>query len=81
MPDFISTTWFAGAAPPRLSAALQSEIATAMIDVLKMADVQERFRNLSVAPDGRSPAETAAFIKNESHRWGEVIKKAGVVVD
>jgi len=81
MPDFISTTWFAAAAPPKLPTALQADIAKEMIDVLKMPEVQQKFRNLSVEPGGQSPAETAVFIKNESRRWGEVIKKTGVVVD
>jgi tripartite-type tricarboxylate transporter receptor subunit TctC len=81
MPDFISTTWFAAAAPPKLPAALQNQIANALIEVLKMPDVQEKFRNVGVEPVGGSPAEMAAFIKNEARRWGEVITKTGVVVD
>ena len=81
MPDFISTTWFAAAAPPKLPAALQHQIADAVIEVLKMPDVQQKFRNVGVEPVGGSPAEMAAFIKNEARRWGEVITKTGVVVD
>ena len=81
MPDFISTTWFAAAAPPKLPAALQQQIAGALIEVLKMPDVEQKFRNIGVEPVGGSPADTAAFIKNEARRWGEVITKTGVVVD
>jgi tripartite-type tricarboxylate transporter receptor subunit TctC len=81
MPDFISTTWFAAAAPPKLPAALQNQIAGAFNEVLKMADVQQKFRNVGVEPVGGSPAEMAAFIKTEARRWGEVITKTGVVVD
>jgi tripartite-type tricarboxylate transporter receptor subunit TctC len=64
-----------------MSAALQKQIADATIEVLKMPDVQQKFRNLSVEPGGESPVETAAFIKTETQRWGDVIKKTGVVVD
>jgi tripartite-type tricarboxylate transporter receptor subunit TctC len=81
MPEFISTTWFAAAAPPKMPAALQKQIADALIEVLKMPDVQQKFRNLGVDPVANSPAETAAFIKTEARRWGEVIRKTGVVVD
>jgi tripartite-type tricarboxylate transporter receptor subunit TctC len=81
MPDFISTTWFAAAAPPKLPTALQRQIADALIEVLKMPDVQQKFRNIGVEPVGGAPAETAAFIKNEASRWGDVIRKTGVVVD
>jgi tripartite-type tricarboxylate transporter receptor subunit TctC len=46
-----------------------------------MPDVQARFRTISVTAGGQSPAETAAFIKAEAQRWGEVIKANNIVVD
>ena len=60
LPGLVSTGWFALAAPPRLSGALQSEIADAAIAVIRMPDVQEKFRAASVEPVGNSPAETSA---------------------
>ena len=81
MPALVSTGWFAMVGPPKMSAALQDEIAKATIEVLKMPDVQAKFRNVSVEPVGGTPAATAAFIKDEAGRWGDLIKKTGVVVD
>jgi tripartite-type tricarboxylate transporter receptor subunit TctC len=46
-----------------------------------MPDVQARFRAASVEPTPSSPAEMAAFIKEESRRWGEIIKSNNIVVD
>jgi tripartite-type tricarboxylate transporter receptor subunit TctC len=81
LPALISTGWFALAAPPRLSPALHPEIANAAIAVIRMPDVQEKFRAANVEPVGSSPAETAAFITQEAQRWGEVIRKNNIVVD
>jgi tripartite-type tricarboxylate transporter receptor subunit TctC len=81
MPEFISTTWFAAAGPPKLPPALQQQIADTLVEVLKMPDVQQKFRNVGIEPVGGSSAEMAAFIKSEGRRWGEVITKTGVVVD
>jgi tripartite-type tricarboxylate transporter receptor subunit TctC len=81
MPDLLSVGWFAIAGPPKLPAALQSRIADDTIAVLKMPDVQAKFRALSVEPVGQSPADTAAFIKDEAKRWGTVIKETGVHID
>jgi tripartite-type tricarboxylate transporter receptor subunit TctC len=81
MPEFISTTWFAAAGPPKLPPALQQQISDALVEVLKMPDVQQKFRNVGIEPVGGSSAEMAAFIKSEGRRWGEVITKTGVVVD
>ena len=81
MPDLVSTGWFAMVGPPKLPAPLQTQIANDVNEVLKMPDVQEKFRNVSVEPVGGTPTVTAAFIKAEAARWGEVIQKTGVVVD
>ena len=81
LPRLVSTGWFALAAPPKTPAALQAEIAQAVMDVIKMPDVQARFRIASVEPVGDLPAEMAAFIKEEVQRWGEVIRSNKIVVD
>ena len=46
-----------------------------------MPDVQQRFRALNVEPDGGTPTETAAFIKDEVQRWGEVIRANHIVLE
>jgi tripartite-type tricarboxylate transporter receptor subunit TctC len=81
LPGLVSTGWFAVAAPPKTPAVLQAKIAEAIIDVIKMPDVQARFRAASVEPSGNSPAELSAFIQEEAQRWGEVIRKNNIVVD
>jgi tripartite-type tricarboxylate transporter receptor subunit TctC len=81
LPGLVSTGWFAMVGPPKLPAALQKQIAEATIEVLKMPDVQQKFRNVGVEPVGGTPAETAAFMQDEGRRWGEVIKRNNIVVD
>jgi len=81
LPDLVSFGWFAAVAPPRTAPALQSEIAGAAIEALKMPDVQQKFRALSVEPVATSPAATAEFIRDEARRWGDVIRRTGVVVE
>jgi tripartite-type tricarboxylate transporter receptor subunit TctC len=80
-PDLLSGVWYAMVGPPKLKPELRDQIAKATIEVLKMPDVQQRFRALNVEPDGRTPAETAAFIKDEARRWGEVIRKNNIVME
>jgi tripartite-type tricarboxylate transporter receptor subunit TctC len=81
MPDLISTGWFAVAGPPKMAPALRDRISADFNDVLKMPDVKERIRNTGVEPSGGTAAEAAAFIKDETRRWDEVIKKNNIVVD
>ena len=51
-------------------AALASGVANAAVEVIKTTDVQAKFRAASVHPISNSPAEMAAFIKEEAERIG-----------
>jgi tripartite-type tricarboxylate transporter receptor subunit TctC len=81
LPGLVSVGWFAMAGPPKMKPALADQIARAANDVLKMEDVQARFRAVGVEPMGGSPAAMAAFIKEESQRWGDVIRKNNIVLE
>jgi tripartite-type tricarboxylate transporter receptor subunit TctC len=43
--------------------------------------VAKRFQDFAAAPVGGSPAQTAAFMKEETERWRKIIVDAGVKVD
>jgi tripartite-type tricarboxylate transporter receptor subunit TctC len=81
LPELISGAWYAMVGPPKLNPDLRDRIAKATIEVIKMPDVQQRFRALNVEPDGGTPAETDAFIKDEVRRWGEVIRTNHIVLE
>jgi len=81
LPDLLSRVFYAMVGPPKLKPELQDQIAKATIEALKMPDVQQRFRALNVEPDGRMPAETAAFIQDEARRWGEVIRVNNITAE
>jgi tripartite-type tricarboxylate transporter receptor subunit TctC len=81
LPGLVSVGWFAMAGPPKMKPALADQIARAANDVLKIEDVQARFRAVGVEPMGGSPAAMAAFIKEESQRWGDIIRKNNIVLE
>jgi len=75
---FESGTWNAIAAPPKTPAAVVAKLNTAVNDVLNSPDAQDKFAKLNLHAAGGTPAHAAAFIKNETQTWGEVIKEAHV---
>jgi tripartite-type tricarboxylate transporter receptor subunit TctC len=81
LPGFISTSWFAVAGPPKMPAPLADEIAADFAGVLKMPDVQAKYRSVGAEPGGSGPAETAGFIKAETARWREVIVKNNIRIE
>jgi len=81
LPGLVAVGWFAVAGPPKFSPELAARISGEINAILKMPDVQEKFRTLGVQPIGGTPAAMAAFIKEETARWGEVIRKNNIVLD
>ncbi len=81
LPGFVSTSWFAAAGPPRLPGALAQRIAADFIEVLKMPDVEARYRSIGAEPVATTPAETAAFFRAETSRWRDVILKNNIRVE
>jgi tripartite-type tricarboxylate transporter receptor subunit TctC len=79
-PAFVSSAWFAMVAPPGTPAAVIQHINAAAVEALKAPDVQKRFLDQGAEPVGGSPAETAAFNKDEMQRWQKVIKDANVTL-
>jgi tripartite-type tricarboxylate transporter receptor subunit TctC len=75
---FESVAWFGIVAPPRTSSAIADKVAAGVQEALRLPDVQKRMADLSAEPMGLSPAQTAAFMREEVERWSSVIRAAGL---
>jgi tripartite-type tricarboxylate transporter receptor subunit TctC len=64
--------------PAKDAADTAEKIPLAVAEALRAPDVAQRFRDLSFKPVGTSPAETAAFLKQETERWRNVIVAGGI---
>ena len=73
-----SDTWHALTAPPKTPADIVAKLNAAANKAMQDPELLARFKQLSITPGGGTPAETAAFIKAETTRWGEVIRDAGI---
>jgi tripartite-type tricarboxylate transporter receptor subunit TctC len=76
--DFISDTWNALSAPPKTPAPIVAKLNAAVNDVLKTPEMQEQYRKLALQVGGGSPQDLAKIIKDDTARWGEVIKEAKI---
>ena len=75
---FESGTWNAIVAPPKTPPAIVAKLNKAINEVLDSPDVQEHFKKVDLHAAGGTPAQAAAFIRNETAVWGAVIKEAHV---
>jgi tripartite-type tricarboxylate transporter receptor subunit TctC len=81
LPGFEAVAWFGIVAPPKTPAAIAEKVSAGVREALKLPDVQKRLQDLSAEPMWLTPAETAAFMKQETERWGRVIRSAHVKLE
>jgi tripartite-type tricarboxylate transporter receptor subunit TctC len=76
--DFRSDSWNALAAPPKTPAAIVAKLNAGIVAVLREPETAQHLRGMNMTPVGGTPEEVRAFIKDETARWGEVIRAAGI---
>lgn len=81
LPGFEAVAWFGIVGPPKTPSAIAEKVAAGVAEALKSPDVRKRLQDLSAQPMGLTPAETAVFMKEETERWGGVIRAAGIKLD
>jgi len=74
----ISDTWHALTAPPKTPPEVISKLNAAANAAMRDPALLERFAALSIGPGGGTPAQASAFVNEETRRWGDVIRKAGI---
>jgi tripartite-type tricarboxylate transporter receptor subunit TctC len=78
IPGYSATSWTAMVAPPGTPAPVAQKLAQAMSEIIRMPDVQSRLTEAGDEAFDMTPAQMAIFLREESQRWGGLIKKAGI---
>jgi len=78
VPGFVSDTWNAISAPPRTPAPLIAKLNRTMNDIINQDEMKKRFHDLHLEPMGGSPEDMRKLVDEETRRWGDVIRKAGI---
>jgi tripartite-type tricarboxylate transporter receptor subunit TctC len=80
LPGFVTSAWFGLVAPPGTPSPVVARVNTDAVEALRLPDVQSRFLEQGAEPVGNTPAEMAAFVKEEMARWQKVIQTANVTL-
>ena len=81
VPGMVAVTFFSMVAPPGTSREVIAATHKAFSGALALPDVKQKFAEQGATPGGWSPEQTARFIRDESAKWGKVIKTANVTVE
>ena len=80
VPGFISDTWNAISAPPKTPAPIIAKLNTALNQSLQDPEVKAHFARLHLTAVGGTPQNMAKIVKDDTKRWGAVIKSAKVSI-
>jgi tripartite-type tricarboxylate transporter receptor subunit TctC len=80
LPGYLATSWTAMVAPPGTPPDIARKLQEALAEVKKMPDVQGRMLEAGDQTFDTTPEQMTEFLKQETLRWGTLIKSAGITV-
>jgi tripartite-type tricarboxylate transporter receptor subunit TctC len=78
LPDFDVTTWYGVLAPAATPRAIVMRLNGELVRIMHSPELKERLAAMATDPWTSTPEEFAAYIKEETARWAEVVRKAGI---
>jgi tripartite-type tricarboxylate transporter receptor subunit TctC len=70
--------WYGVVAPAATPQAIVQRLNAELLKILEMSDVRKSFADQGADIEGGTPAAFDAFMREESARWGSIIKRAGI---
>jgi tripartite-type tricarboxylate transporter receptor subunit TctC len=78
VPGYEAVQWYGLFAPAKTPKEIVSKLHEAMTGVLQTAAIRERLTAEGADPVGNTPEEFGRFLKNETDKWGKVVRAAGI---
>ena len=80
-PDFEARSWIGLLAPAGTPAAIVSRLNTEVYRALQTPEMRTFFDAQAIQPGSGSPEQFGAFLRNETKKWGEIIRKQDIRVE
>jgi len=80
-PDFEARSWIGLLAPARTPAAIVSRLNAEVRGALQTPEMRTFFDAQSIQPGSGTPEEFGVFLRNETGKWGEIIRKQNIRVE
>ena len=79
--DFEANAWIGIVAPARTPAPVVARLNGEIVRILHRADMREALAAQMMEPVGSTPAQFAAYMREELERWGPVIRRNHITLD
>jgi tripartite-type tricarboxylate transporter receptor subunit TctC len=77
-PGFDASNWYAFTAPKNTPPEIVQRLNAAIVTTLTDPGIAAQLRKLGLNPMPTTPEETARYIRDESQKWGALVRKAGI---
>mgnify|MGYP001186294111 CR=1 FL=1 len=77
-PGFDVTSWYGLVAPSKVPQDIRQKLYQDIAEVLQQDDIRQKFAGLGVEPASTTPEAFAAMIDEETRKWADIVKKAGI---
>ena len=80
-PDLVATVWFSISGPAGMPAEIVQKLNAEIRRALETTEVRERLRHDGITPNRLDAKEFTAFLADELHRWGPIVRASGAKND
>jgi tripartite-type tricarboxylate transporter receptor subunit TctC len=77
-PGFEVTSWHLALAPLKTPRPIVARLNAALVKIVHLPDVKERFQSQGLEPVGSTPEAISAYIKDETAKYAKLIKQIGL---
>lgn len=81
LPGYEVINWYGVLAPAGTQKEIVAKLNAEIVKIVNMADVKERLSPVGIETFSSTPAQFAAFIKEETAKWAKVVKFSGARLD
>ncbi len=81
IPGFESNAWFGVFGPAKLPKEITEALYKAIAETLKDPQMLERLTKEGASPVGNTPAQFAAFVREDVQRWAPLVRQSGAKPD
>ncbi len=81
VPGYEATSWFGMFAPAKTPAEVTTKLHGVIVKALNDPEVKKKISEQGAEPHPESATEFATFIRNETSKWGKVVRDSGASVD
>jgi tripartite-type tricarboxylate transporter receptor subunit TctC len=81
VPGYSATSWFGLLAPANTPAPVIAKLNASILKALADPEVKKKMAEQGAEPHGEKPEQFAEFIRSETAKWGQTVKKSGATAD